>query len=197
MSHVNPRDQAKCSVIWIVPCWCQRSVLHGIKKNGKKISVSAVYISQIFMKLINFKRTSPSYSVFLFQKTFSRVKHTSHLRRGHGPTRRGHGSLTCHMAQFEKSDRLRSDNFIHNVIECTTSHSVNFLIWPSCTYLPIERYLQFFCEARRASHCHSPHTTYSSKSTCCAIPAKNSAMHVVVYAGRLTSQRSNVEIINW
>ena len=26
---------------------------------------------------------------------------------------------------------------------------------------------------------------------------KNSAMHVVVYAGRLTSQRSNIEIINW
>ena len=47
-----------------------------------------------------------------------------------------------------------------------------------------------FCEARRASHCHSPQTTYSSKSTCCAISAHNSAMHVVVYAGRLTSQRS-------
>ena len=54
-----------------------------------------------------------------------------------------------------------------------------------------------FCEARRASHCHSPQTTYSSKSTCCAISAQNSAMHVVVYAGRLTSQRSIVEIINW
>ena len=54
-----------------------------------------------------------------------------------------------------------------------------------------------FCEARRASHCHSPQTKYSSKSTCCAISAQNSAMHVVVYAGRLTSQRSIVEIINW
>ena len=55
-----------------------------------------------------------------------------------------------------------------------------------------------FCEARRALHCHSPQTTYSSKSTCCAISAQNSAMHVVVYAtGRLTSQRSIVEIINW
>ena len=53
-----------------------------------------------------------------------------------------------------------------------------------------------FCEARRASHCHSPQTTYSSKSTCCAISAQNSAMHVVVYAGRLTSQRLIVEIIN-
>ena len=30
-----------------------------------------------------------------------------------------------------------------------------------------------------------------------AISAQNSAMHVVVYAGRLTSQRSIVEIINW
>ena len=56
---------------------------------------------------------------------------------------------------------------------------------------------QTFCEARRASHCHSLQTTYSSKSTCCAISAQNSAMHVVVYAGRLTSQRSIVEIINW
>ena len=54
-----------------------------------------------------------------------------------------------------------------------------------------------FCEVRRASHCHSPQTTYSSKSTCCTISAQNSAMHVVVYAGRLTSQRSIVEIINW
>ena len=55
----------------------------------------------------------------------------------------------------------------------------------------------YFCEARRASHCHSPQTTYSAKSTCCAISAQNSAMHVVVYAGRLTSRRSIVEIINW
>ena len=54
-----------------------------------------------------------------------------------------------------------------------------------------------FCEARRAPHCHSPQTAYSSKSTCCAISAQNSAMHVVVYAGRLTSQRSIFEIINW
>ena len=59
------------------------------------------------------------------------------------------------------------------------------------------QWLKTFCEARRASHCHSPQTTYSSKSTCCAISAQNSAMHVVVYAGRLTSQRSIVEIINW
>ena len=54
-----------------------------------------------------------------------------------------------------------------------------------------------FCEARSASHYHSPQTTYSSKSTCCAISAQNLAMHDVVYAGRLTSQRSIVEIINW
>ena len=54
-----------------------------------------------------------------------------------------------------------------------------------------------FCEARRASHCHGPQTTYASKSTCCAISAQNPAMHVVVYAGRLTSQRSIVEIMNW
>ena len=64
-----------------------------------------------------------------------------------------------------------------------------------CFHLMTSSYC--FCEARRASHCHSPQTTYSSKSTCCAISAQNSAMHVVVYAGRLTSQRSIVEIINW
>ena len=53
-----------------------------------------------------------------------------------------------------------------------------------------------FCEARRASHCHSPQTTYSSKSTCCTVSAQKTAMYVVVYAGRLTAQNSIVEIIN-
>ena len=59
-------------------------------------------------------------------------------------------------------------------------------IWP-CT----------FCEARRASHCHSPQTTYSSKSTCCVLSAQKSAMHVVVYADRRTIQHSIVDIIDW
>ena len=54
-----------------------------------------------------------------------------------------------------------------------------------------------FCEARRASHCHSPQTTYSSKSTCCALSAQKPPMHVVVYADRRTTQYSIVDIIDW
>ena len=54
-----------------------------------------------------------------------------------------------------------------------------------------------FCEARRASHCHSPQTTFSSNSTCCVISTQKSAMHVVVYADRLTTQHSIVDIVHW
>ena len=54
-----------------------------------------------------------------------------------------------------------------------------------------------FCEARRASHCHSPQTTFSSNSTCCVLSAQKSAMHVVVYADRLTTQHSIVDIVHW
>ena len=54
-----------------------------------------------------------------------------------------------------------------------------------------------FCEARTASHCHSPQTTYSSKSICCVLSTQKSAMHVVVYADRLTTQHSIVDIIDW
>ena len=54
-----------------------------------------------------------------------------------------------------------------------------------------------FCEARRASHCHSPQTTFSSNSTCCVLSTQKSAMHVVVYADRLTTQHSIVDIVHW
>ena len=54
-----------------------------------------------------------------------------------------------------------------------------------------------FCEVRRASHCHSPQATYSSKSTCCMLSAQKPAMHVVVYADRLTTQHSIVDVIDW
>ena len=67
----------------------------------------------------------------------------------------------------------------------------------SLTILVVKVGQNTFCEARRASHCHSPQTTYSSKSTCCTISAQKSDVHVVFYAGRLTSQRSIAEIINW
>ena len=57
--------------------------------------------------------------------------------------------------------------------------------------------LKTFCEARRASHCHSPQTTFSSNSTCCVLSTQKSAMHVVVYADRLTTQHSIVDIVHW
>ena len=57
--------------------------------------------------------------------------------------------------------------------------------------------LMFFCEALRASHCHSPQTTFSSNSTCCVISTQKSAMHVVVYADRLTTQHLIVDIVHW
>ena len=50
----------------------------------------------------------------LFMKAiFSRVRHPSHPGRGHG-------SLTCHMTQFERSDWLRSANFTNIIIELLT-----------------------------------------------------------------------------
>ena len=54
-----------------------------------------------------------------------------------------------------------------------------------------------FCEARRASHCHSPQTTFSSNSTCCVLSTQKSVMHVVVDADRLTTQHSIVDIVDW
>ena len=51
----------------------------------------------------------------LFMKAiFSRVRHPSHPGRGHG-------SLTCHMTQFERSDWLRSESFINIMIEYITT----------------------------------------------------------------------------
>ena len=50
------------------------------------------------------------FSYFLW-KPFSRVRHQSHPGRGHG-------SLNCDMTQFERSDWLRSENFINIMIEC-------------------------------------------------------------------------------
>ena len=44
---------------------------------------------------------------------FSRVRHPSHPGRGHG-------SLTCHMTQFERSDWLRSENFTNTMMEYWT-----------------------------------------------------------------------------
>ena len=37
---------------------------------------------------------------------------------------RGHGSLTCHMTQFERSDWLRSENFTNIMIEYHSIHII-------------------------------------------------------------------------
>ena len=48
----------------------------------------------------------------------SRVSHPSHPGRGHG-------SLTCHMTQFERSDWLRSENFINIMIKYNIHTDLN------------------------------------------------------------------------
>ena len=47
-------------------------------------------------------------------KLFSRVTHSAHSGRGHG-------SLTCHMTQFERPDWLGSANFINTMLELVPS----------------------------------------------------------------------------
>ena len=49
---------------------------------------------------------------------FSRVRHPSHPGRGHG-------SLTCYMTQFERSDWLRSENFTNIMIEYWTDNNTS------------------------------------------------------------------------
>ena len=61
------------------------------------------------------------------------------------------------------------------------------LLYSNVFFYPFFNFQLLFCEARRASHWHSPQTTYSSKLTCCVLSAQKSAMHVVVYADRLTA----------
>ena len=67
----------------------------------------------------------------------------------------------------------------------------------SVTFGQMFEHFDTFCEARRASHCHSPQTTFSSNSTYCVLSTQKSAMHVVVYADRLTTQHSIVDIVHW
>ena len=85
----------------------------------------------------------------------------------------------------------------------TSIHSKTILNDVVCAHLrrrgmhSFEKEQDSFCEARRASHCHSPQTTFSSNSTCCVLSTQKSAMHVVVYADRLTTQHSIVDIVHW
>ena len=70
----------------------------------------------------------------LFMKAiFSQVRHPSHPGRGHG-------SLTCHMTQFERSDWLRSEIFINIMIELL---STRFMIKQFDLLAP-ERNFQLF-----------------------------------------------------
>ena len=64
--------------------------------------------------LSNIQQYYPSFYTF-YENHFSRVRHPSHPGQGHG-------SLTCHMTQFERSDWLRSENFTNIMIELHTDH---------------------------------------------------------------------------
>ena len=68
-------------------------------------------------------------------------------------------------------------------------------LWHTVLYLVIQQYLILFaivscpkqCLILAKYPCHSPQTTFSSDATCCVLSAQKSAMHVVVYADRLTN----------
>ena len=57
----------------------------------------------------NIQQYNPLFYTF-YESHFSLVRHPSHPSGGHG-------SLTCHRTQFERSDWLRSENFINIMIE--------------------------------------------------------------------------------
>ena len=69
-----------------------------------------VYVFTLILKMQwNIQQYYPSFYTF-YESHFYRVRHPSHPGRGHG-------SLTCHITQCERSDRLRSENFINIIIE--------------------------------------------------------------------------------
>ena len=100
------------------------------------------------------------------------------------------GRLSTIMASVKGGplDTLNSSWNSNKFGSCHVLTIKNFIISPCiriwlCTMYSREwgKSLQFwmkyaFCEARRASHCHSPQTTYSSKSTCCTVSAQKTAM---------------------
>ena len=67
----------------------------------------------------NTQQYYPSFYTF-YASHFSRVRHPSHPGRGHG-------SLTCHKTQFERSDWLRSENLPNIMIECYTHILTTYL----------------------------------------------------------------------
>ena len=78
----------------------------------KQLPYPVIHIIYLFIFHFDFKdaikyiqQYYPSFYTF-YESHFSRVRHPSHPGRGHG-------SLTCHMTQFGRSDWLRSENFIN------------------------------------------------------------------------------------
>ena len=68
---------------------------------------------------------------------FSRVRHPSHPGRGHG-------SLTCHMTQLERSDWLMSENFTNIMIELVSHRRQlfsQFTLGLICFAQPLRMYL--------------------------------------------------------
>ena len=76
----------------------------------------------------NIYQYHPSFYTF-YENHIYRVRHPSHPGRGHG-------SLTCHMTQFERSDWLRAENFINIMIEYTPCHTdASFMVHRFCKEL--------------------------------------------------------------
>ena len=69
-----------------------------------------VFFSVFFLKKNEIKYGAISSFYTLYESYFSRFRHWSHLNRRHG-------SLTCHMTQFERFNWLRSANIINVMIE--------------------------------------------------------------------------------
>ena len=69
-----------------------------------------------------------------YESYFSRVRHPSNPGRGYG-------SLTCHMTQFERSDWLRSANFINIMIKFLTKRAL--MIKQSILLLSVTKLIAF------------------------------------------------------
>ena len=84
------------------------------KKNISYLAIHIflfIYIFTLILKMqSNVLQYYPSFYAF-YESHFSQVRHPSHPGRGHG-------SLTCHMTQYVRSDWLRSEHFINIMIEC-------------------------------------------------------------------------------
>ena len=77
-----------------------------------------VYFFTLILRMyLYIQQYHPSFYIS-YKNYFSRVRHLSHPGRGHG-------SLTCDMTQVERSDWLRSENFINIMIQLTINISLS------------------------------------------------------------------------